>query len=204
MLKKLLVTTAITTLMIGAAAAEGNPPTSRANEAPAVATPPPAATTPPPAAAPAAKSTEMSKPSTDMSKPATTASSAKFINSQRSDQFLASKFKGTDVLGTDDQKIGDVSDLLFDKTGRIQAYVISVGGFLGMGSKNVALAPDAFQVVPGDPNSATSSSPKLKISMSKDELKNAANFEAYKEPSRATTGTAPGGSTRPAPGGMAK
>ncbi len=35
MLKKLLVTTAITTLMIGAAAAEGNPPASRSNEAPA-------------------------------------------------------------------------------------------------------------------------------------------------------------------------
>jgi hypothetical protein len=127
----------------------------------------------------------------------------KFIAAQKPDQWLASKFKGTDVLGADNQKVGDVSDILFDKTGKIDAYVVSVGGFLGMGAKEVALAPSAFQVVPGDPNSATNSAPKLKISMNKDELKNAANFEPYKEP-RATTGTTSGGATRPAPGGMAK
>ena len=64
---------------------------------------------------------------------------------------------------------------------------MSVGGFLGMGAKDVALAPDAFQVIPGDPKSATNSSPKLKICMTKDQLKDAANFEPYKPP-RATTG----------------
>jgi PRC-barrel domain protein len=190
MLKKLLATTAIATLMIGAAAAEGNPPTSRPNEAPAVTTPPPAATTPPPAA----KSTEMSKPSTEMSKPATTASSAKFINSQRSDQMLASKFKGTDVLGTDDQKIGDVSDILFEKDGKILAYVVSVGGFLGLGAKEVALEPSAFQIVTGD--KSKNESDKLKIAMSKDELKQAAAFEPYKAPT-STTGMGSPGTTRP-------
>jgi len=198
MLKKLLVTTAITTLMISAAVAEGNPPTSRANEAPAATTPPPAATTPPPAATtapPAAKSTEMSKPSTEMSKPATTASSAKFINSQRSDQFLASKFKGTDVLGTDNQKIGDVTDILFDKDQKILAYVVSVGGFLGLGAKDVALEPSAFQVVAGD--KSKNESDKLKIAMSKDELKQAAAFEPYKAPA-STTGMGSTGTTRPA------
>jgi sporulation protein YlmC with PRC-barrel domain len=197
MLKKLLVTTAITTLMIGAAAAQGNPPTSRSNEAPAVTTPPPAATTPPPAATapPAAKSTEMSKPSTEMSKPAATASSAKFINSQRSDQMLASKFKGTDVLGTDDQKIGDVSDILFEKDGKILAYVVSVGGFLGLGTKDVALEPSAFQIVAGD--KSKNESDKLKLAMSKDELKQAAAFEPYKAPS-STTGMGSPGTTRPA------
>ena len=46
---------------------------------------------------------------------------------------MASKFKGTDVIGTDDQKIGDVSDILFDKSGKIEAYVVGVGGFLGIG-----------------------------------------------------------------------
>ena len=86
------------------------------------------------------------------------ASSAKFVNSQKSDQFLASKFKGTDVIGNDNEKIGDVSDILFDKSGKIEAYVVGVGGFLGIGAKDVALAPSAFQVVPGDKskNSPTS------------------------------------------------
>ena len=61
-----------------------------------------------------------------------------FVSSQKPDQWLASKFKGTDVLGSDNQKIGDVSDILFDKTGKVEAFVISVGGFLGVGSKEVA------------------------------------------------------------------
>ena len=114
---------------------------------------------------------------------------AEVIKSQRSDQYLASKFKGTDVVGTDNQKIGDVSDILFDKDGKIEAYVIGVGGFLGIGSKDVALAPSAFQVVAGD--KSKNESDKLKLSMTKDELKQAASFEPYKAPS-ATTGMGPG------------
>ena len=78
---------------------------------------------------------------------------------------------------------------------KIDAYVVSVGGFLGMGSKEVALAPTAFQIVPGDPNSVRPA-PKLKISMTKDELQKAPNFEPYKEPSRSTTGST-GGAPRP-------
>jgi hypothetical protein len=133
-----------------------------------------------------------------MSKPAG-ATSAKFINSQKSDQFLASNFKGTDVVGSDDKKIGDISDLLFDKAGKIEAYVVSVGGFLGIGSKHVALEPSAFQVVAGD--KSKNENDKLKVALTEDELKQAANFEAYKAPQTTTgMGTSPGG-TRPAPTG---
>ena len=67
--------------------------------------------------------------------------SAKFINSQRQDQWLSSKFIGIDVIGPDDEKIGDVTDILFEKNGKVVAYVVGVGGFLGIGAKNVALAP---------------------------------------------------------------
>jgi sporulation protein YlmC with PRC-barrel domain len=125
--------------------------------------------------------------------------SAKFINSQRQDQFLASKFKGTDVIGADDKKIGDVSDILFDKGGKIEAYVVGVGGFLGIGAKDVALAPSAFQLVPGD--KSKNESDKLRLSMTQDELKQAANFEPYKAPSSTTgmgSATTP---TRPGPAG---
>ena len=89
MLKKLMLTTAIGGLMIGSALAAENNAMS-----PAPVNPPAAAST-------------------------TGSSSAKFVNSQRQDQYLASKFKGTDVIGTDDKKIGDVSDILFDKDGKI-------------------------------------------------------------------------------------
>src|SRR5712692_2642050 len=121
MLKKLMVTTALTGLLIGAAAAQGMSPSTDK---------------------PAGSSPSASTPASPGG-----ASSAKFINSQKPDQWLASKFKGTDVVGADNARIGDVSDILFDKSGKIEAYVVSVGGFLGLGSKHVALEPASFQVV---------------------------------------------------------
>src|SRR5262245_54781878 len=66
---------------------------------------------PPPAAAPAAPATR-----TD----------AKFVTMQTADQWLGSKFKGTDVIGANNEKIGDVSDVLFDKD-KVLAYVVGVG-----------------------------------------------------------------------------
>jgi PRC-barrel domain len=166
---------------------------------------PPASTTPP--LATEAPKSDMTAPKAESTAPkasptaSTSTDSAKFVASQKPDQFLATKFKGTDVVGSDNQKVGDVSDILFDKEGKIEAFVVSVGGFLGIGAKDVALAPSAFQFMPGDPNSATDKSPKLKISMDKEQLKQAANFEPYKEPSRATTGTGGSGAPR---GGMSK
>ena len=119
-----------------------------------------------------------------------------FVSSQKPDQWLATKFKGTDVLGSDNEKIGDVSDILFDKTGKVDAFIISVGGFLGVGSKEVALAPSSFDVVPGQ----NGSSDKLKIAATKDQLKDAQNFVRYEPPRpTATTGSGTmGGGMKPA------
>ena len=111
------------------------------------------------------------------------ASSAEIVSSQKPDQWMASKFKGIDVIGSDEQKIGDISDILFDKSGNIQAFVISVGGILGVGAKEVALNPKAFTAVPGQNGSEN----KLKISMSKEELKNAQTFARHEPPRPATT-----------------
>jgi sporulation protein YlmC with PRC-barrel domain len=175
MLKKLLVTTAVGGLMIGAAAAQN---------APAPAEKP---MTPPAATAPA--------PSPSAAAPAGQAGSPQVVNAQKPDQWLASNFRGTDVLGSDNEKIGDVSDILFDKTGKIEAFVVSMGGFLGMGAKDVAIAPASFEVVAGD--KSKNEADKLKVSMTKEQLKQVATFEPYKEP-RTTTG-AGGTSPRPAP-----
>jgi sporulation protein YlmC with PRC-barrel domain len=174
MLKKLMVTTALTGLVIGAAVAEGTPP------APSSPSPPAAQSSPP--ATPPAKAPEMTSPAPS-SAAADKAGAAKFVNSQRSDQFLASKFKGTDVVGNDNEKIGDVSDILFDKSGKIEAFVVGVGGFLGIGSKDVALDPAAFQTVPG----SSANDFKLRLSMTADQLKQAPAFEPYKEARPATT-----------------
>jgi sporulation protein YlmC with PRC-barrel domain len=55
---------------------------------------------------------------------------------------LASCLMGGSVYNsTDDnaQTIGSVNDLVMDKDGKIVSVVVGVGGFLGIGSKNVAI-----------------------------------------------------------------
>ncbi|MGC1466363.1 MAG: PRC-barrel domain-containing protein [Pseudolabrys sp.] len=171
MLKKLMLGTAISALMLSGAMAQTS--TSPAQ----------------PMSPPAASSAPSSTPDTSSKAGDSSAASSKaaFVSSQQPDQWLASKFKGTEVLGSDGKKIGDINDLLFDKSGKIEAYVVSVGGFLGMGAKSVAMAPSSFEVVPGQNGAA----PKLKTAMTTNELKQAQNFTPY-EPPRTTTGSGGG------------
>jgi len=75
-------------------------------------------------------------------------SSHRFIAAQSVNQWVFSKFKGANVLGPGDEHIGDVSDLLFDKSGKVAGVIVGVGGFLGIGQKNVAIELSAFQMVP--------------------------------------------------------
>jgi hypothetical protein len=50
-----------------------------------------------------------------------------------------SKVVGLNVYNDQNQNVGSINDLLTDKTGSIKAVVLSVGGFLGMGSRYVAI-----------------------------------------------------------------
>jgi PRC-barrel domain protein len=101
--------------------------------------------------------------------------------------------------------------VLFEKNGKIVGLIVGVGGFLGIGEKNVAIDMSAFQPVPADTAtvgagggaaSSSSSDPtnvKLKVSWTKDQLKSAPDFQYYKAP-------APARSERPtgSPTGMAR
>jgi sporulation protein YlmC with PRC-barrel domain len=62
-----------------------------------------------------------------------------FVTVQPAGQWLASQFIGQTVTNQAGEKIGDINDLLFDKSGKIANVVIGVGGFLGMGEKNVGV-----------------------------------------------------------------
>lgn len=159
MMKKLLLSTALSAALAGAAFAQSTSTPSSTD------------------ASPAAKSDSAKMESSGKTN---------FVAAQKSDQWLASKFKGTDVLGSDNQKIGDVSDILFDKSGKVDAVIVGVGGFLGIGSKDVALPLSSFQVVPGS-NGAPD---KLRLSMTKDQLKEMAEFKPASS-SKMTTGAAP-------------
>jgi hypothetical protein len=212
MLKKLMIGTALSAFALSGAFAQSNPSTdppansqqtqssssggsSMNNSSSMQKSPSAASSTSSPSSATTGQASS-SSPSPSASSTASTPStsgSQQFVSSQQTNQWLSSKFIGIDVVGADDKKIGDVSDVLFDQQGKIEAYVIGVGGFLGIGAKDVALAPSAFQPVKDNNNNE-----RLKLSMTKEQLEKAPAFERKQEP-RATTGAGspPSGSPRP-------
>lgn len=62
-----------------------------------------------------------------------------FIPEQQDNQLLASELMNASVIGAEGDDIGDISDFLVDPEGGIHGVVVSVGGFLGLGAKDVAL-----------------------------------------------------------------
>src|ERR1700693_4693775 len=70
-----------------------------------------------------------------------TADATQAIPMQSNDDMLVSRLKGTAVFGAEGQKIGEIGDVLIDKMGHVKAFVVNVGGFLGIGAKQVALEP---------------------------------------------------------------
>lgn len=59
----------------------------------------------------------------------------------------ASKIVGLNVYNDNNESIGSINDLLTDKSGNIKVAVISVGGFLGVGSHLVAVPFDKIKFV---------------------------------------------------------
>ena len=66
-----------------------------------------------------------------------------FKLSQAADEWRMANYLGKPIVNAAGEKIGDVSDVLFDRSGKITTVVIGVGGFLGLGAKQVAIPFDA-------------------------------------------------------------
>ena len=54
----------------------------------------------------------------------------------------AEEMIGTTVYGMDDADIGEIGDVVLSADGKIDAYILDVGGFLGVGEKEVAVGSD--------------------------------------------------------------
>jgi sporulation protein YlmC with PRC-barrel domain len=77
--------------------------------------------------------------------PTQPAGSGQIITQMTPDLMRGSQLMGVDVYGADNQKIGDVDEVLVGKDGKIQAVVVGVGGFLGIGEKDIAIPYDQVQ-----------------------------------------------------------
>jgi hypothetical protein len=106
-----------------------------------------------------------------------------FVQSQHATDWRGSKLIGAIVYGLDNASIGSVNDVLIGNDSKVRAVVIGVGGFLGVGEKNVAVPLDALNISRKPDSSAID---KISVAYTKDELKNAPAF-AYDEGSKART-----------------
>jgi sporulation protein YlmC with PRC-barrel domain len=66
----------------------------------------------------------------------------------------ASKLVGVDVYNNDNEKIGDISEVLLDTSGKVSGVIIGVGGFLGLGQHDVLVPMEQLKFV-NEPRAAT-------------------------------------------------
>src|SRR3569833_3726737 len=76
--------------------------------------------------------------------PAMAASAAD--NMQSADEYRTSKLVGSKVYNTANENIGSIEDIVLKPDGSMDEVVLSVGGFLGIGDKYVAMPFNAFKV----------------------------------------------------------
>jgi sporulation protein YlmC with PRC-barrel domain len=86
---------------------------------------------------------------------------------------LSSKLVGLDVYNSDNKDIGTIKDIAMNPNGRATAYIVSVGGFLGIGDHYVAVNPSAIKVTYNDSDKKWHAS----MNASADQLKGAPEFK---------------------------
>jgi sporulation protein YlmC with PRC-barrel domain len=99
---------------------------------------------------------------------------------------------GMDIYGSDGKKIGDVDKVLADSSNSVKAVTADVGGFLGIGAREVVIPIDKLQKGP--------EKDRLQVTMTKDELQKLAKWEdsnARRDPSAAETPRTAPPSTQP-------
>jgi sporulation protein YlmC with PRC-barrel domain len=99
------------------------------------------------------------------------------IEAQEPSQDRADQLIGMTVMGGNGEKIGSAEDLLIDDKKEVTGVVISVGGFLGIGSKSVAINWDEVEVRDNPDSGAT----EMVVNWSKEQLEAAPAFKTTEE-----------------------
>jgi len=95
-----------------------------------------------------------------------------FVTLQNSDM-LSSNVVGLDIYNQQNDDVGKIQDIAFDSSKKITGYILSVGGFLGMGTHYVAVDPDALAISYDANNKVWRAS----MNATKDQLKAAPEFK---------------------------
>jgi hypothetical protein len=82
---------------------------------------------------------------------------------------------GRQVIGAADENMGRIVDVIVDRRGRVRAAVIDFGGFLGVGSRKIAVDWSALHFPPpGQPNA------KISLDLTRDQVKAAPEYQEGK------------------------
>jgi sporulation protein YlmC with PRC-barrel domain len=95
-------------------------------------------------------------------------------------QWRSSKLIGVNVYNDNNDKIGDIQDLIVDKSGKVENVVLGVGGFLGMGEHYVAVPMEKLKWV-NEPVRTSSTAAPADKSTSKDKSTVGTNTRATDE-----------------------
>ena len=115
---------------------------------------------PAPEAPPAAKPTEPSA--------AQPTGAQQLWYSRQADEMRASKLIGTTVVNAANETVGDVNEVVLTKDGKVAAVILGVGGFLGIGEREVAVNFNSIRM-----NRDQSNKLVLTVNATKESLKDA-------------------------------
>lgn len=104
----------------------------------------------------------------------TTAIVARFVTMKPADT-LSSRLIGTNLYNVQNESLGEIEDLVIENGRTITGIVVSVGGFLGMGERYVAIDPSSITLHVENKNIV-----KATVDTTKDNLKNAPTFDYSK------------------------
>lgn len=96
-----------------------------------------------------------------------------FLSVQASNQWLSTQLVGLPVYDSANEKIGAISNLVIDQSGTIQAVVVGVGGFLGVGTKDIAVSLNKMTII------RESGGEKAIAGLSRPEIELAPSFQVY-------------------------
>jgi hypothetical protein len=101
-----------------------------------------------------------------------------FIPEQNQSEVLGTDFVGTHVVSKDKQPLGKIANLVFDQNGHIELAVVGVGGFLGIGEKEVAVPFDALK------SETVNNKHVFSVDVTKEQLKAAPSFKTLNDQAR--------------------
>lgn len=95
-----------------------------------------------------------------------------YIGAQAAEENLASNWIGQSLYNASDENLGDINDILLNADGKVRAVIVGVGGFLGIGEKDVAVSFAAIE-----PRTDENGDVTLYVNATQEQLEGAPEFK---------------------------